>query len=140
MAATLPPELDGLCLTAVVFLLFYFIFLLIFVHLFFACPLFVCLLVSYHQNSIKNKQKNNSISDLQNYFVFLVVSVHLFFCLSLFWFYLFTIIRIQSKTKNKKKTSISDLFLFFVCPLFVSLLVLSYQNSVKNKKTKPKKK
>ena len=59
MAATLPPELDGLCLTAVVFLLFYFIFLLIFVHLFFACPLFVPLLVlsfHNHQNSIKNKK------------------------------------------------------------------------------------
>ena len=122
MAATLPPELDGLCFTAVVFLLFYFIFLLIFVHLFFACPLFVCLLVSYHQNSIKNKQKNNSISDLQNYFVFLLVSSFhnhqnsiknkklkknpaylICFCflfvpyLFLFWCYL---IRIQSKTKN----------------------------------------
>ena len=76
MAATLPPELDGLCFTAVVFLLFYFIFLLIFVHLFFACPLFVCLLVSYHQNSIKNKQKTTA---------YLICKIILFF----FWF-LFT--------------------------------------------------
>ena len=86
MAATLPPELDGLCFTAVVFLLFYFIFLLIFVHLFF-CLSLVCLSFGFISSEFnqKKQQKNNSISDLQNYFVFLLVSVHLFFCLSLFW-------------------------------------------------------
>ena len=102
MAATLPPELDGLCFTVVVFLLFYFIFLLIFVHLFFACPLFVCLLVSYHQNSIKNKQKNNSISDLQNYYYY----YYFFgFCSLVFLFVPLLVLSFhnhQNSIKNKK--------------------------------------
>ena len=99
MAATLPPELDGLCFTAVVFLLFYFIFLLIFVHLFFACPLFVCLLVSYHQNSIKKNNKKTT--------AYLICKIILFF----FWF-LFTCFFVcpsfghnhdhQNSIKNKK--------------------------------------
>ena len=97
MAVTLPPELDGFCFTAVVFLLFYFIFLLIFVHLFFACPLFVCLLVSYHQNSIKNKQKNNSISDLQNYFFGFCSLVFLYVPLLVLSFH-----NHQNSIKNKK--------------------------------------
>ena len=87
------------CFTAVVFLLFYFIFLLIFVHLFFACPLFVCLLVSYHQNSIKKNNKKTT--------AYLICKIILFS----FWF-LFTCFFVcpsfghnhdhQNSIKNKK--------------------------------------
>ena len=55
MAATLPPELDGLCFAAVVFLLFYFIFLLIL----FTCFLLVPCLFVFWFHIIRIQSKTN---------------------------------------------------------------------------------
>ena len=113
-----PPELDGLCFTAVVFLLFYFIFLLIFVHLLVPC-LFV---FWFHIIRIQSKTNKKTTA-------YLICKIIFFF----FWF-LFTcffvcpsfgfIFSQSSEFNQKQKIKKNPAYLICFCFLFVPYLFL----------------